>query len=555
MNAQVETHKLESAPMQKPSFDKEKAVLFAPLKEVNVVNNYEYTTTEPARKANYKYFGEYHTASFAANDRTNSIDKWNEHLYDLFPDSLASTYHYYQNGDSCFKENMFASTGFTFDPYSTGFDPFYKWGLLEDEEGVFYGYRLDTLSLYAFYRMNGGYNAASPDILRISITHFPRPKTEGNYLYTDYVTTKYGNANRLSPIYNYVSPTSDKGIGTVMKVENKRVIDYKLSSKDSADVPPGRITFRGIDIPIEGGYALPAGHVMSVVVQYVPGFDYGTKTEINDRTYEFEADTFFYENETFTTDKSDVINFADDILILTHDTCLIKGVDTLFFGNGAVIYYDGDNVDTCLYKNNIFIVGQDTTYSYFDDTLTKLIWNTGLPTPLVGEERYLNTFAFICWDITASDREALWDSRGFNTGFFESQGMRYNNPVDWIDSLSVEHNYYTVVYYLSPVFFMSLSIGDDTVHGPRYGQNFITNYSNELIPNIYPNPAKSQLTIDLNETGTANVTIYNVLGQAIIDETLQNISNSINIADLSSGLYFVKVKQNGKSHTVKISKD
>ena len=101
---------------------------------------------------------------------------------------------------------------------------------------------------------------------------------------------------------------------------------------------------------------------------------------------------------------------------------------------------------------------------------------------------------------------------------------------------------------------MALSKGSDTVH--IKDSIFITdipNYKN-IISNVYPNPATTRLTIDLNEAGNANVKIYNILGQVVIEETLQNISNNINIAELSSGLYIVRVNQGGRTHTVKISK-
>ena len=184
-----------------------------------------------------------------------------------------------------------------------------------------------------------------------------------------------------------------------------------------------------------------------------------------------------------------------------------------------------------------------------DDTLCIHTWNTALPvgSQFISEDWRMNTIALIGWDYTDADVNYLFDSKGYNTGLMQTQAVRYMNPETGTDSSSVTRTIYAPNYYLNTVFLMSLSVDNEFVSIPTY--------DNDLVSNIYPNPATSQLTIDLNEAGTATVTIYNILGQAVIEETVQNVSNKINIAELSSGLYFVKVNQNGRNHTVKISKE
>ena len=59
--------------------------------------------------------------------------------------------------------------------------------------------------------------------------------------------------------------------------------------------------------------------------------------------------------------------------------------------------------------------------------------------------------------------------------------------------------------------------------------------------NIYPNPAKNQIKIQLNNTTELiNVTIYNNLGQQVLasNETV------INTSKLSSGIYIVEIETN-----------
>jgi hypothetical protein len=60
---------------------------------------------------------------------------------------------------------------------------------------------------------------------------------------------------------------------------------------------------------------------------------------------------------------------------------------------------------------------------------------------------------------------------------------------------------------------------------------------------VYPNPTGDQLFVTAEENIEA-VTIYNVLGAMVCDE--QNVMNNeqftMNVSDLNSGVYFVKVR-------------
>lgn len=71
-----------------------------------------------------------------------------------------------------------------------------------------------------------------------------------------------------------------------------------------------------------------------------------------------------------------------------------------------------------------------------------------------------------------------------------------------------------------------------------------TNTSNNL--QVYPNPTKNQLTINTNEQ-IQGITIIDVTGKTV--ETLINPSNTINVAELNNGIYFLAAKtKNGISY-------
>jgi Secretion system C-terminal sorting domain len=65
---------------------------------------------------------------------------------------------------------------------------------------------------------------------------------------------------------------------------------------------------------------------------------------------------------------------------------------------------------------------------------------------------------------------------------------------------------------------------------------------------VYISNNNLNITSDSNET--KSVSVYNVLGKQVINTT--TTGNPINVSDLSSGIYIVKVTENGKSNTVKV---
>ena len=69
---------------------------------------------------------------------------------------------------------------------------------------------------------------------------------------------------------------------------------------------------------------------------------------------------------------------------------------------------------------------------------------------------------------------------------------------------------------------------------------------------ISPNPTKDILNITLTTLSqNTKIEIYNTVGALVITESLNNKTSSINIADLSNGLYFLKVLEGNKVVAVK----
>jgi len=74
--------------------------------------------------------------------------------------------------------------------------------------------------------------------------------------------------------------------------------------------------------------------------------------------------------------------------------------------------------------------------------------------------------------------------------------------------------------------------------------------------NLYPNPAKDFITIDLNQNvKDASVKVYDVIGKCVIQSSLTNgYSKQIDLSNIEKGIYFVEIESDGKKHVSKIIK-
>ena len=67
---------------------------------------------------------------------------------------------------------------------------------------------------------------------------------------------------------------------------------------------------------------------------------------------------------------------------------------------------------------------------------------------------------------------------------------------------------------------------------------------------MYPNPAKNNLFIETALNSDINVSIIDVLGKEVINSKVSN--NAVNISGLTSGMYIVKITEEGKTSTKKL---
>lgn len=70
-------------------------------------------------------------------------------------------------------------------------------------------------------------------------------------------------------------------------------------------------------------------------------------------------------------------------------------------------------------------------------------------------------------------------------------------------------------------------------------------------PTVYPNPATNNFTVNLGNDEKANIQLFNIVGQQVYSETITG-SAQVNVSNLKSGVYMLKINQNGNVTTTKV---
>lgn len=94
-------------------------------------------------------------------------------------------------------------------------------------------------------------------------------------------------------------------------------------------------------------------------------------------------------------------------------------------------------------------------------------------------------------------------------------------------------------YYVDDVYFDTGSAGTDDFAGGSFS--------------VYPNPVKDVLNIS-SKVAIDSITVYDILGKTVLTAQPDAISPSINMSNLTSGAYLVKVTVGNTSKTVKVIK-
>ena len=131
------------------------------------------------------------------------------------------------------------------------------------------------------------------------------------------------------------------------------------------------------------------------------------------------------------------------------------------------------------------------------------------------------------------------------------------NQTDPRDDFEMNRNKYIYTWQVNRNPFIDYPNLVNYIFGANYGQPWFSSLSNTSFENsrisLYPNPAINLVSFS-GLTEIANLQLYSVLGIKVLDQKIDNNTN-VDISNLSSGVYLVKIISDNKSFETKFIKN
>jgi hypothetical protein len=138
-------------------------------------------------------------------------------------------------------------------------------------------------------------------------------------------------------------------------------------------------------------------------------------------------------------------------------------------------------------------------------------------------------------EITSQEQVKIWRSADIALG--TSGEFNRNNIKEFLITVANK----TSVFYIDNIY--------------MYVAGTASTVNNELLGfSMYPNPSSDRLNISAKEN-IQNAQIFNVIGKNVMNVNVNDTKASINISNLSSGIYLIKYNVNGKVGTAKFIKE
>jgi hypothetical protein len=246
-----------------------------------------------------------------------------------------------------------------------------------------------------------------------------------------------------------------------------------------------------------------------------------------------------------------------------RDIVMYNGVSWQSVGSPPGMYGSLNAVaDMEVYNNELYVVGD----------IRKVDGNAG---------NFIQKWDGLQWyDVGGGVSFEVWDIRKYNNELYIAGNFQYaaNSMVkaskiakwdgsqwcglrDSIDNTITSIEFYHDTLIVAGGFW---TLGGDTIHkiaqwnGGNYtdtcnvyvGINDIENFNHEV--SIYPNPTTGSFTIDIGNFKQANLEIYNLSGQLILQKTFVDNTTHVNLTNYPKGLYLVKIIADNKVTIEKI---
>ena len=417
--------------------------------------------------------------------------------FDIFPDS--SLFNVFDQGDTVKKYSTYMhAIGNSFDPYSESYDKMCMSGLFPTPSWPAiqtYGYNIDTVAVYGVYYWGDldHYNPNSPDTLRIFLSYHKVYEQIG-------LKTEWYNLHW----------TSDKANDTDLFAPMIKVDTVMVKKPCGSAIMPAAANCITLDYLLAANDTTvfwDSAKTGGDTVRYYKSKGYRIPTTLNGVT-----------EEGFIVPAGAVTS------------CIVKFIP-------GYAYQPGDSME----------YGKITPDNKY------------LPT--YPRHRH-NCFAVMAYN--ESNGKAYCDPYGFNFNFYEHSKTRYQT---WMTNDTTPNTLYNSMYYpnahILPLLSYHMSVDSSNMvevcDSLLYKKEHKTDSTaireaGRLITSVYPNPAKEQITVTLKKSDPATIRIFNVMGQEVKTVSTSEARNTIRIKELPSGLYLIRVEQNGALFTTKFSK-
>jgi hypothetical protein len=152
----------------------------------------------------------------------------------------------------------------------------------------------------------------------------------------------------------------------------------------------------------------------------------------------------------------------------------------------------------------------------------------------------------------------VWSYASVGTSTFTVGEVAFSGQATWTFSEAVYNAFLTAP--ASGLIYFPADTSDDIAGATLIGTYSVTTVPLNILEvetgqfTFYPNPVKNTLTLNA-QNNIEQVTVFNMLGQAVIKTAVNSNNVELDMSNLGSGTYFAQVTINGVIKTVKVLKD
>lgn len=276
----------------------------------------------------------------------------------------------------------------------------------------------------------------------------------------------------------------------------------------------------------------------------------GTDTIIqsgSDTSIESSTDTTIAsstDTSLVTDSDTSISSGSDTISVQGSDTIIVNNTDTVTIENTDTVVITNNDTVTLQIKDTIMVTIYDTTILSTTDTITienndtTLIVNT-------------DTITISQWDtITIQNNDTILISDQDTVMIYNTDTIKITDTVTIEKGCDID--YITIVLPNGETIEVELnSFIDLTEYAEDDVPVFNGSNTSEIEIEIFPNPSKDRLYFN-NNLSVEGIRIFDNLGKTqLVDKDVSDID----ISNLSSGVYFIEVQNNGQYKTMRFVKE